>query len=244
GRTFPNIKVFIDGRTEVYGAQFFKTYQKVWQSGNKKIFDELARKHRITGALLNDAHQQVPSKVVRLFYGLNNWKLVYFDYDALIFLKNTPENQLVIARHAIDLAKWRPPRMDLQRLGPKRIYPFPHIDRARVLIMLKLDGPARKELNEALKIAPEAAEIYQLLGDIEARRKEYRKAFEHFRVAVMLNSGDHRSRLRLAWAYERLKDYPNALKAYERLLADKPKDAKIAEKVRKLKERLRKQAHA
>jgi hypothetical protein len=39
GRTYPNIKVYIDGRTEVYGGDFFeKHYQKIWREGDKKIF--------------------------------------------------------------------------------------------------------------------------------------------------------------------------------------------------------------
>jgi len=49
GRTYPNIKVFIDGRTEVYGASFFETYQKIWQDGNAKILHNSSVKTILPG---------------------------------------------------------------------------------------------------------------------------------------------------------------------------------------------------
>jgi len=237
GRTSPDIKVFIDGRTEVYGAQFFQTYQKIWTSGNRKAFDEAAQKYRLTGAFLNSANQQIPVPAVKLFYSLKDWRLVYFDYDGMIFLKNVPENQAVISRYAIDLAKWQPPQIDLQKVGSRKVYPFPNINRARVLMTLRLDEPALRELNAAITVAPDAMEIYQLRGDVYAHMKKYRRAFEDFRVATMLSPYDRHNRLRLAWAYERLGDHENALRHYQRLLADTPKDAKIKDTIKRLKER-------
>ena len=59
---------------------------KIWKNGNKKVFLELAKKYNLTGAFLNGANQAIPTEVVRLFYGLKDWKLVYFDYDGMIFL--------------------------------------------------------------------------------------------------------------------------------------------------------------
>ena len=130
--------------------------------------------------------------------------------------------------------------MDLQKLGPRRIDPFPFIRRAYVLESLGLQVPALKEIACALKTAPDDIAAYELLGRIYGQRKDYHKAFENFRMATALSPGDRRSRMGLAWAYERLRDDAGALKQYERLLADKPNDAKIADKVKKLKERLKK----
>src|SRR5262249_11052015 len=87
GRTSPGIKVFIDGRTEVYGAKFFETYQKIWQQGNAKVFADFERRDNITGAFLNNAHQQIPHAVLKMFHSLKNWSIVYLDDDAVIFLK-------------------------------------------------------------------------------------------------------------------------------------------------------------
>lgn len=237
GRTHPNIKVFIDGRTEVYGGKFFETYQKFWKEGDKEIFAELDKKCRFTGAFLNNTNQRIPPKNLRFFYGLKDWKIVYFDYEGVVFLRNIPENRRVIDKFAIDLSKWQPPPPDLERMGPKRIYPFPNIERARMLMNLKLEEPALKELEGARRIAPDAIEIYEMLGDIYGRQKKYRKAFENFRVALMYSPGNRTNRKRLAWCYERLGNHEQALKQYERLLEDDPKDDKILKKIEQLKKK-------
>ena len=125
--------------------------------------------------------------------------------------------------------------MDLQKLGPRRIDPFPFTSRAYVLESLGLQAPALKEIACALKTAPDDIAAYELLGRIYGQRKDHHKAFENFRIAVAMVPSDAHSRIGLARAYERLGDYAGALRQYERLLADKPKDVKIAAKVKKLK---------
>ena len=44
GRCFPDIKVFMDGRTEVYGPRFFQYYDKAWKQGDVKILEEILDK--------------------------------------------------------------------------------------------------------------------------------------------------------------------------------------------------------
>ena len=133
GRVYPNIKVFIDGRTEVYGANFFETYQKIWKDGNAKVFADFERKDNITGAFLNNAHQQIPRDVLKMFHSFKNWSIVYLDDDAVIFLKQTPFNKPFIDRFSVDFNKWKPKPMDLLKLGTKRIDPFPFTSRAYIL---------------------------------------------------------------------------------------------------------------
>ncbi|MEI7999463.1 MAG: hypothetical protein WCH62_08170, partial [Candidatus Omnitrophota bacterium] len=116
GRCSPNIKVYMDGRTEVYGGEFFEHYQKIWRDGNKKIFLEDIPKYNITGVFLNNNNQDIPNQTLKMFYQLPDWKVVYFDYDGVILLRNVPFNKVWIDRFAIDLKKWQSKSMDLQRL--------------------------------------------------------------------------------------------------------------------------------
>ena len=91
-----------------------------------------------------------------------------------------------------------------------------------------------------MKIEPDIIDVYQMLGDIYGHQKQYRKAFENYRIAVVSASGDINNRMRLAWSYEKLGDYTGAIKQYERILAGKPNDVKILGKIKKCKERLNK----
>ena len=226
GRAYPDIKVFIDGRTEVYGAEFFQRYQKIWKDGNRSEFISLARANNITGAFLNNTNQEIPKPALRMFYRLKGWSMVYFDDDAVIFLKQTPSNQPLIDRFAVDLKKWTPKPMDLQRLGSKRITPLPFINRAYALEVLGFDEAALKELDWAIKIAPDEASIYKIAGKIYGRRKQHHKAFENFRIAATLSPGDVQIRVNLAVAYEHLKDFKGAAYQYERIIELDPDNPK------------------
>ena len=223
GRTYPNIKVFIDGRTEEYGANFFENYQKVWKDGNPHVFAYFENKDNITGALLNNAHQQIPMTVLNMFYSLKDWSIVYLDNDAVIFLKQTPYNKPFIDRFAIDLKKWKPVPMDLLKLGTKRVDPFPFDSRAYILETLGADDAAFKEEKEALRVAPDYGPAYTVLGKIYAKRKEYKKAFECFRFGAMYTD-DIQARVGLAQSYEHLKDYTEAINQYQRVLDSSPKN--------------------
>jgi Tetratricopeptide repeat len=224
GRTSPNIKVFIDGRTEVYGAKFFETYQKIWQGGNPKIFGDFERKDNITGAFLNNAHQLIPREALKMFHSFKNWSIVYLDDDAVIFLKQTPFNNPFIKRLSVDLTKWKPRPMDLLKLGTKRIDPFPFTGRAYILETLGADEAAILESKEALRAAPDYAPAYSMLGKIYDKRKDYKKAFEYFRLGAMYAQGDLQARLGLAQAYEDLKEYNGAISQYQRVVDASPKD--------------------
>ncbi len=226
GRTHPNIKVFIDGRTEQYGSAFFEQYQKIWKEGDRKLFDDFARRYNITGAFLNSANQEIPAKVVRMFYEMKDWSVVYFDDDAVIFLKQHPAHKAIIDRHALDLATHEPKGIDLLRLGPKRIDPYIFTNRAYTLESMGLYEPALKEAAMALKIAPDWVPAYKLMGKIYGQQGKHRKAFEYLRIAVMYNPRDLQTRGSLALAYEKLKDYKGAIKQYERMIEDAPQDPK------------------
>ncbi len=234
GRMHPQVKVFIDGRTEVYGGKFFQYYKKIWLDGDKKTLNDAIERYHLTAAFLNGAKQSIVPRTIKIFYDLKDWKLVYFDEDGMIFLKKTPQNQSIIDRFAIDLKKWEPPAMDLVRLGTTRILPSPNLARAKYLMAVKLDGPALKELKIALKIAPEAIETYGLLGDIYGHQKEYRLAFENFRLASGFSSSYHNI-MGLAWSEEKIGRPQEAKKFYEALQRRNPKDKKIMARLKELK---------
>jgi hypothetical protein len=224
GRVSPNIKVFIDGRTEVYGAKFFETYQKIWKDGNEKIFADFDHKDNITGAFLNNAHQDIPWTVLKMFHSFKNWSIVYLDYDAVIFLKQTPYNKPFIDKFSVDLKKWKTKPMDLIRLGVKRIDPFPFTSRAYILEGLGADEAAIVELRDALHVAPDDSTAYKILARIFKDRKDYSKAFEYYRLWAIYAPGDVQARLGLAIAYENLKYYNEAINQYQRVLYASPKN--------------------
>ncbi|MBF0489621.1 MAG: tetratricopeptide repeat protein [Candidatus Omnitrophica bacterium] len=226
GRCYPNIKVYLDGRTEVYGAEFFEHYQKIWRDGDRSVFLADAAKYNLTGAFLNNNNQQVMSKTLKMFYQLPDWKMVYFDYDAVIFLKNIPANKEWIDRYSIDLKKWQVKPLDLQRLATKRIDPIPLSSRAYLLKSLGFYDMALKEAQEGLKVSPDDFDSYKILSEVYEQKGDVRRAFESFRIATLLRPYDTSVRLGLAEAYVHLKNFKRALEQYNKVLEVDPKSAR------------------
>lgn len=222
GRCFPNIKVFIDGRTEEYGAEFFKQYQKMWKDGDPKLLDQAVEHYHLIGALLNSVQSPVPKNILKYFYD-QGWAVVYFDYDAVVFLKDIAQNKEIIDEFRMDLAKWKGKPINLRRLGAVRVTPFQPINRAYTLESMGFEDAAMAEAWEALKVSPGVAEPYKLLGKIFGRRDDHEKAFENFRIAAMIAPEDNEVRGNLALAYEKLGDFKGAMAQYEKILHYDPK---------------------
>lgn len=225
GKKFPDIKVYIDGRTEVYGGEFFKNYLKFW-GGDEKVAARDIEKYQLTGALLNSLRQNIQPKLLKYFYTNPEWALVYFDYDAVIFLKNTQENQEIISKYRIDLSKWVPPAVDLVRLGTVLVDPFQQHLRASTLESLDFDEQALAELRVGLKIAPDYAKLYQLAGKIYTKKKDVETAYGQFRLATALDLENQDNRYNLALALYELGKYEESVKQYEEIVIRWPHEVK------------------
>ncbi|MFA5088281.1 MAG: tetratricopeptide repeat protein [Candidatus Omnitrophota bacterium] len=226
GRCFPDIKVFIDGRTEVYGPRFFQKYQKIYNEGDFEAFQELAKRFHITIALFNSSKGEIPREILKKFYDSKEWTVVYFDYDGVVFLKNVPENKELLARFGLDLSKWKAKGMDLRRLGARRVHPYHNINRAFTLEALGLYPAALAEAEAALKVSPCSTDPYKIIGKIFAKEKNFQKAFENFRMATAMDTGSRENRFNLAQSYLDLGEYKYGIEQYEKLVDYKPGDPK------------------
>ncbi|MBF0483629.1 MAG: tetratricopeptide repeat protein [Candidatus Omnitrophica bacterium] len=224
GRAWPNIKVFIDGRTEFYGKDFFENYIKVWQKGEKDAIKKYVEDAGATGAFLNSARQNIPKETLRNFYNSPNWKVIYFDWDAVIFLRDIEENKALIKQFGIDLAKWQPKEEDIYKLRTERVRPFRNQNRADMLLNLKLYGPAMAEAKEAMKVSPGFYEAHYTIGRIYFEEKKFKEAFPYLRFAAAVEPSDDAAQYDFAECYYNLKMYDLALKQYNDIKASWPKD--------------------
>ncbi len=218
GHCFPNIKVFIDGRTEVYGPAFFKYYQEIEEFDKVDNLKAALKRFQITGVFLNSVHSALRENVLNYFYKSPDWALVYFDYDGVIFLKNIPINRDVIIHNRIDLEMWQVKPMDFYRLGFKQVSPYTNFNRAFTLLSLELYDGAAAEARAAIAVNPSYAAPYKVLGKIAGKRKDFQGAFENFRIASMLSSSDKIARLNMALALCDLKRYGQSALAYEKIM--------------------------
>ncbi len=225
GRLHPDVKVFIDGRTEVYGAKFFMQYREAMH-GDAKLLDKLINQYKLTGAFLGCVYVPVPKDLISYFYNNHDWALVYFDYDAAIFLRDIPQNQAWIKKHRINLMHWNPPVTDLLKLGVRPVTPYQNLNRAEALFNLNFLDKALNEANTAINIEPSFVDAYKLVGKIYLEKKQYNEAFENLRKAKVLNPDDMETRYDLAESLFYLDHVAQAYAQCDRVLKASPKNAK------------------
>ncbi|MBF0531710.1 MAG: hypothetical protein HQL23_01275 [Candidatus Omnitrophica bacterium] len=203
GRTSPLIKVFIDGRTELYGSKIYQDFETIWK-GDAKLFEEYEKKFQITGAFLNYVHTPIPPGFIAYFIHHPQWRLVYFDYDAAIFLKDTPQNKKWIKAFQIDLKHIRQPLIDWAQVGAKNFIPYRYVNRAQALSRMGFRDQAQREVAAALRLHPAYFDAYRLYGKILVEEKKYDPALENLRKAKLLSSEDLETRYLLAKCFYEL----------------------------------------
>lgn len=217
GRCFPDIHVFIDGRTEVYGADYFESYRKAYDGDVeelKKIFDQ----YDLTGAFLGAVYVPANENTSSFFYDSPQWALVYFDYDATIFLKRVPENERIINQFEVDLSREPVLAADLISLGVNRVTPYRNINRANAFLNLGYDEKAREEALEAVKISPYNPEAYDLLGKIAFKNNYFAEALENYRKAKLVGGNNIPVTIKLAECFYRLGAYSRAQEQCQKVL--------------------------
>jgi len=92
-RGFPTYRVFIDGRSDMYGTEILKEYGKVinFDPG----WEEVLKKYGITWIFFDS-----DSKLSRYLLKSPDWALVYSDKVADIFVKRLPKYSDLIARNS------------------------------------------------------------------------------------------------------------------------------------------------
>ncbi len=90
--SYPEYKVFIDGRSDMYGVSLLTEYLKV--SGAHLGCEDVLDKHDVTWVLHN-----ANAPICQLLVARGKWKLVYADNTANILLKDIPENHELIERY-------------------------------------------------------------------------------------------------------------------------------------------------
>lgn len=89
---WPEYKVFFDGRSDMYGTERMKEYFKITRI--QPGWDKVIEKYNIDWIIYN-----ANSALSLFLMERDDWKLIYADKVANIFVKNVPENQYLIEKY-------------------------------------------------------------------------------------------------------------------------------------------------
>jgi len=176
-RLYPEKKVFIDGRTEVYGSEFYKLYKKAFY--NKEIFKKVISEYNINCVLITYiADLPVPINNIRFLNDHKKWVLVYIDDKACIFLKDVNSNKTIINK--FEIGKRKPSFFftdtEIEKLKERNVYPSPMIQTASILKELGYYKQAIEELKVALRIKPDAVIARKIIGHCYIAMGDYKEA--------------------------------------------------------------------
>jgi hypothetical protein len=89
---WPQYRVFVDGRSDMYGASRMKDYDKAMRPTPE--WETVLEKYAISWVF-----DYTHSRLSTLLLSSQDWQLIYADKVAHIFMKNTPQNQQVIQKY-------------------------------------------------------------------------------------------------------------------------------------------------
>jgi len=89
---WPQYRVFFDGRSDMYGKEKMKEYFRIM--GIEKGWEDVLTKYNITWIIFN-----TKSPLSSFLLEKDDWKLIYSDKVANIFVRSIPENQPLIDKY-------------------------------------------------------------------------------------------------------------------------------------------------
>jgi tetratricopeptide (TPR) repeat protein len=194
---WPQRKVFIDSRAVEYGgeliqAALFWHRPQVWAALHRKFkFDYAVLRRHPSGAYTTRTLDASPE-----------WHLVYFDDEAMVYLRESSGNRELIKRHGFMLLE--PGRGNLQ-------YIEEHLRAGREEAVLK-------EIDRALSMHPKLGMVLLLKPYVLMRAGRPREAEAAARLAVARIPERAQPRLTLAWLLDAAGDLAGAEATYKEAL--------------------------
>lgn len=160
-RFYPEKRIFIDTRTELYKDEFYRMYRRVqnYPADWKRVSDRYGFNIALIRHLFGGTE-----RLLRQLHRDRGWKLVYYDENSCVFLKDIPENQDVIRKLEIDFEKKKTTGSDI------------NINIARFFEKIGETGLAEEIYVELLKRNPAFLEAGNNLGAIYINNGQYIEA--------------------------------------------------------------------
>jgi tetratricopeptide (TPR) repeat protein len=194
----PDYPVYIDNRAMPFGVDLM--FHQQWlahQPPDSAAWRHEADKYGINTILLSAArYGGLSSFPLTDFCASKNWRPVYLDDVAAVFLRNTPENVALIERLQIDCAKvaFEPPPNKGGYRGRAELFQF-DANSAAILYVLGRDSEAWAALRRAQELFPDDAgvhlaqgQLYQAHGQLDQAEREYRESLRLKETSVGWNA--------------------------------------------------------
>ncbi|MBU4561434.1 tetratricopeptide repeat protein [bacterium] len=220
-KSYPECKVFIDGRCLVYGERIYEEYGAIFRG--ESAWENLLDRYRVNLVLIDYSGKHSRPNLRDRLWEDRDWRLIYWDDNTLLYIKNLPQNQALIHRFGYHFLNPDGERIDVEKIEQvikelkRKLIEDPSSFLAHHLLGMtygeegELDL-AIEEFQEALKLGPDDATIHSNLAVAYFKKGLFVLAIPEFRKALSLNPDSAEIHFNLARSY---------------LEANMPKEAKI-----------------
>ena len=243
-RFYPEKRVFIDARTELYSYDFYQSHQRAqnypgeWTGLQKRYdFDIAFLRHLFSGT----------ERLLKYLYNSREWALVYYDESSAVFLRDTPENKAAIKKFRIDFSNKKTGKSDealsvanfFEKIGEVKLaeqaynklleanhrFLEPANNLAAIYINSGRFDQALEILDRFLQYYPETAELYCNKGIAYLRMGKKEEGLLMLEKAAKLNPYLRQASYMLGLVYYE-KGYPDkAMRQFIKYLALDPYNA-------------------
>lgn len=230
-RYYPKRKVFLDGRTEVYGPEVFKDYLLAFRQ--PQFLNDVVQKYGIDHILINYSLGG-RGQLAKYLLDSKDWALVYFDQTALIFIKNAPENKNFINKFLVNLDSLNNPRHFFwtniskdyihKKWVKDELFPYGFLKVGYLLCDLGYPKLAEIAFQKALELNNNFDLPYGGLGNVYHQQKLYSQALQFYIQALAKNSNSSETYYNLARIYEKQNLISQAENYYKKSLGLNPYD--------------------
>lgn len=228
-RYYPQRKVFLDGRTEVYGPAIFKDYRAAFRQ--PELLKEIAQKYDIDYILINHSLGG-RGKLIKYLLQDPTWALIYFDQIAAVFIKNTAENKNFIDKFLVDLNAYNDPNHTFWKSIAKdyqhriwarqEAFPYGFLKAAYLFMDLEQLKLAQIAFNRALELNGKFTMAHVGLGNVYNQQKLYPQSLRSYANALSINPNLSESYGNMAIIFEKQKLISQAERYYKKSIQLNP----------------------
>ncbi len=206
---------YIDGRAIPFGTSIFENQLRLMQaSPDSAEWQRVADRYGINTFILSlERRQKLPLSRLKDFCASQNWRPVYLDEVAAVFVRRTPATEDLIRRSQLDCATAALP---VQPLPASAALAFDRwTNAAAVLAALNRNSEALAASERALAIFPDSSYVHWLRGNIFYAMWRNLDAEQEYLKAVALDPSED-TWLALGALYHRQGRMPEATRAVQR----------------------------
>lgn len=187
---YPDCRVYIDGRTELYGDRLLKAADSILSK--PQIFDKISKDLSIECVVWPCYYSPVITPMFKYLYKSKGWKLVFFDGKSSVFLRDLPRYRSLIKSKQIALEDFciEPDERLINLARKSRFCPLIFFGAAQFFYNIDMPKKALEAIEVAEEVNPEDYQIHSLKAVLLARLGRDKEALDEFFKAARIRPSE------------------------------------------------------